>query len=130
MWGEKKHKTWESATSGEQIVRLFWNDVKAKHWNKVEAHIGAQFIGTGPTGKIDRAAVLDHLRQMDLTAFQIGEVETRSAGKDMIVSYTMALNGTIGGRPLPSTPVRMLSVWQPLSKGWVMVAHATVPAAQ
>lgn len=126
MWGEKKHPEWKSATSGEQLVRLFWTDVKAKDWTTLEQHVGASFIGVSPAGSSDHAKVMEHLRSMDLQDFQVGEVVSSAAGTDLIVTYTIAAKGTINGQPLPS-PLRMMSVWQELKHGWVLVAHSTVP---
>ncbi len=126
MWGEKKHADWKSATSGEQLVRLFWSDVKAKDWKTLEQHVGSSFVGMSPAGTSDHAKVMEHLRAMDLQDFQVGEVESRSAGADLIVTYTIAAKGTINGQPLP-TQLRMMSVWQELKNGWVLVAHSSVP---
>lgn len=126
MWGEKKHAEWKSATSGEQLVRLFWNDVKSKDWKTLEQHVGSGFIGISTNGTSDHAKVMEHLRAMDLKDFQIGEVESKAAGADLIVTYTITASGTVNGQPLPS-PLRMMSVWQELKHGWVLVAHSTVP---
>ena len=126
FWGEKKHASWRSATSGDHLVHLFWSDVKAKDWQNLEGHIGPAFTGISPAGTIDRAKLMEHLRSMELQDFQIGELESRMAGNDLIVTYTITATGTVGGRPLPS-PVRMLSVWQELKHGWILVAHSTVP---
>lgn len=130
MWGEKKHSNWTSATSGEQVENLFWKDVQAKRWKEVEAHVAPGFVGTGPSRRVDREEMLEHLRHVEITAFQIGEVKTQSAGADLIVTYEMTVNGTVGGKPFPATPLRMMSVWQELTHGWVMVAHTTVPTGE
>lgn len=130
MWGEKKHSTWNSATSGEQVENLFWKEVQAKRWSEVEAHVAPGFVGTSPSRTVDRAGMMEHLRQVEITAFQIGEVKTQSAGADLIVTYEMTVNGTVGGKPFPATPLRMMSVWQELKNGWAMVAHTTVPSEE
>lgn len=129
-WGATKHPNWSQATSGEHLANLFWNDVKSKNWHDAEAHIGGEFIGMSPGRTMDKPALLEHIRKFDLKAFQIGEVETRSAGKDLIVVYKITATGTLDGKPLPQTPFRMMSVWQEQSHGWVLVAHTAVPAAE
>ncbi len=126
MWSEKKHANWKSATSGEHLVNLFWGDVKAKDWQNLEAHIGSGFVGLSPAGTGDKNKVMDHLRGMDLQEFQVGELQSQVSGGDLIVTYTITCKGTAGGHPLPS-PLRMMSVWQELKHGWVLVAHSTVP---
>jgi hypothetical protein len=42
------------------------------------------------------------------------------------VSYTIAMRGTIAGQPLPSEPVRMMSVWQKQKAGWMAIAHSVL----
>jgi hypothetical protein len=128
MWGEKKHPNWKQATSGEHLVNLFWKDVEAKRWQDLESHVGSSFVGISPNGTSNHDQVLEHLRAMDLKAFQIGEVNSQMAGNDLIVTYTITARGTVGGQPLPS-PLRMMSIWQELRNGWILVAHSTVPMA-
>lgn len=126
MWSEKKHASWKSATSGEHLANLFWTDVKAKDWQNLEAHVAPRFIGMNSTGTGDRAKLMEHMRALDLQEFQIGELESRVAGGDLIVTYTITAKGTMAGQPLPS-PLRMMSVWQELKHGWILVAQSTVP---
>ena len=123
-WAEKSNPSWRQATSGEHLSNLFWKEVQAKNWIEVEAHIAPEYVGVG-SGKVsDRAGLMAHLKSLDIQSFQIGEVETRSSGRDLIVTYLITAKGTVGGNPLPSTPIRMMSVWQELNHGWVIVAHA------
>jgi len=128
MWGEKKHPGWSAATSGERLENLFWEEVKKKNWTTLEAHVGPGFVGMSPAGTSDRAKLMEHLRSMDLKEYQIGDLRTDLAGGNLIVTYTLAAKGTLGGQPLPS-PLRMMSVWQELKSGWVLVAHTTVPVS-
>lgn len=126
MWGEKKHPDWKQATSGEHLVNLFWKDVKAKRWQDLESHVGSTFVAISPSGTSNHDEVMEHLRAMDLKAFQIGDVSSQMAGNDLIVTYTITVRGTVGGHPFPS-PLRMMSIWQELRNGWILVAHSTVP---
>jgi hypothetical protein len=128
-WAEKSHPSWREATSGEHLVNLFWNEVKAKNWAGLEAHVGAEFMGISPDKTMDRAGLMEHLKGIDLESFQVGEVETRPAGKDLLVSYIITARGSHAGQSLPETPIRMMSVWQELGHGWVLVAHSDVAAA-
>ena len=127
-WAEKKNPNWREATSGEHLVKLFWTEVKTKNWMGLEAHIGAEFMGLGAQKSMDRAALLEHLKGIDLQSFQIGEVETRPAGKDLLVSYVITARGSQGGEPIPETPIRMMDIWQELGHGWVLVSHSDVAA--
>ena len=125
-WAEKKNPGWKMATSGEHLTNLFWNEVKQKNWQELEAHVGGEFVGISQAQSLDRAALMEQLRRLDLQGFQIGEIQTRSAGSDLIVSYVITSRGTQNGRPIPQTPIRMLAVWQELKHGWVLVAHSDI----
>ncbi len=126
-WPEKKHPDWKVATSGEQITKLFWDDVKAKKWKEVDAHVGPKFVGLSAQASIDRAGALEHLHKMELQEFQIGELQTNLVGNDLITTYVLTVKGTSGGQPLPSSPIRMMSIWQEVKSGWILVAHTSIP---
>lgn len=130
MWAEKKNPSWQGATSGEHLEQLFWRDVKAKNWRSLESRMGPMLVTTISPGVMDRAASLEHLKSLDVQEFQIGELDTRPAGTDLIVTYVITLKGTAGGKALATTPIRMMSVWQQLSKGWVLVAQSAVPKTE
>jgi hypothetical protein len=124
MWSEKKHANWKSATSGENLANLFWSDVKNKQWQSLDGHVAPEFTGIIRTGITDHAQLMEHLRAMDLQEFQIGDLQTKLHGADMVVIYSVTLKGTVNGQPLPSDPIRILSVWQELKHGWVLVAQS------
>ena len=124
-WGEKKNPNWHQVTSGERLVNLFWSDVKEKRLQQLSAHVGPEFIGTNEAQTLDKAALLDHVSHLDIESFQIGEVETRSAGGDMIVSYVITLRIKSANGSDAEMRLRMLSVWQELKHGWVVVAMSS-----
>ncbi len=127
MWAEKKTAGWSQATSGEQIERLFWQDVKEKNWQSVNQRLAPLMVSMNGAATFDKAATLDYLKTLDLKDFQIGELKTETAGADLIVTYTIACKGTTAGQPFPESPLRMMTVWQQTKKGWIIVAHATAP---
>ncbi len=127
-WGEKKNANWHQATSGERLANLFWKDVKEKKWQQLGAHVAPEFVGTHEMQTLDKPALLDHLSHLDLESFQIGEVQTRSAGGDLMVSYVIALRMRSGGGTATETRLRILSVWQELKHGWVVVAMSAAHA--
>lgn len=124
MWSEKKHANWKSATSGENLANLFWGDVKSKDWQSLDGHVAPEFTGIIRSGMTDHAQLMEHLHAMDLKDFQIGELQTKMHGGDLVVIYSVTLKGTANGQPLPETPIRILSVWQELKHGWVLVAQS------
>ncbi len=129
MWKEKPVKAWDSATGGEHLVRLFWDDVKAKNWSELEQHIAPTCVFVGPSATLDRAGALEHLRAMEITELSLGEFTVQPGGGDtVVVGYTATFNGKSGGHALPAS-THMLSVWQKMNKSWMMIANSVTLAA-
>ena len=124
MWSAKKHPNWKSATSGQNLANLFWGDVKAKDWQSLDGHVAPEFTGIIAAGVTDHAKLMEHLRAIDLQDFQVGDLQTRLSGGDLIVIYSVTLKGTAQGKPLPESPIRILSVWQEYNHGWILVAQS------
>jgi len=129
VWKEKSTTSWSSATGAEQFERLMWRDVKAQHWKDVEAHLAPSFVFVSATGTRDRAAAMDYLKALAISEYTLGEFNTSSHGADIVVTYTARVSGTSQGRPLPAETIRMMSVWQQVTKGWIAIAHSESPAA-
>ena len=126
-WEEKQPATWKSATGAEALERLVWDEVKAKNYPEIERHVAATFISVGPPGFLDRAAFMEHLRSFEIEDYTIGNLESRPNGGDVMVTYDITVKGKLGGRELPPVPFHMLTIWQQVKGGWMMVGHATVP---
>ncbi|MDP9268250.1 MAG: nuclear transport factor 2 family protein [Acidobacteriota bacterium] len=128
-WEEKQPATWKLATGPEAYEKLFWDEVKAKNWAEVERHMGSTFVAIDAEGTHDRSRSMELLKQLDLQDYSLGELQGTPNGHDIMVTYTMVMRGTYKGQPLPSTPFRMMSVWQQVKGGWIAVAHADVVVA-
>lgn len=128
--GSPKPNTWSGATGAEQFERLFWQSIQQKDWTNVEHHLASNFVATTPTGRLERADALARIKQLDIQDFTLGDVDVRPAGSDMVVTYDITLHGTVGGQPLPATPVHMMTVWQQVKHGWIAVAHADSPSGK
>ena len=126
IWKERPPKTFSDVTGGENLERVFWQEVKAQHWNEVEKRLASNYISVMPTGQLDRAATLNHLKQLQLQAYSLGEFQTELNGNTYVVAYTATMSGTSNGQPLSNAPVRMMTVWQQQKAGWVALAHAVV----
>ena len=121
MWS-KPAKGWAGATGGENIEKLFWDDVVNKNFTKVEAHVSSSFAGSSPAGPMDRAAFLQQLRSQPITAVNLSDCATHLNGADVIIACVVQRTGA---RP---EKVSTLSVWQEYKKGWLMVAHSEAPS--
>jgi hypothetical protein len=129
FYSEKPKPAWDTATSAEQHERLFWEAVKAKNWAGVEAHLAGTVVTEAPDAVRNKQQTMEHIRQLNLTDYSLGDVQTETNGGDLIITYTITVHGSVAGKPLPDRPMRMMSVWQPLKRGMVMIAHTSMPAA-
>ena len=80
----------------------------------------------GEGDRLDKAAALAHLQQLQLDDYTLGDVHAEMNGDTFVVTYTVAMKGTFAGQPLPSEPVRMMTVWQKEKSGWMAIAHSAV----
>ena len=123
MW-KNPPKGWNGATGGEQLERLFWDDIKAKDWSELDKHLAPMFVASSPGATRERSAAIEHWKQYDLQSVSLSEVQVQTAGADFVVTATVTATGTVAGKPIPPEPVHTMSVWQQVSKGWIVVAHS------
>ncbi len=113
------------ATGGEGFERVFWKEVAAANWVEVDRSMASNYVGTTPSGTLDRDATLAQYKQWQLKDYSIGDLKTEMNGSTIVVTYTITLNGTTGGsQPLPSGPQHMMTVWQQQKRGWISIAHS------
>lgn len=126
VWGEHAVKNWTDVTGGESLERNFWREVKAKNWAELERHVAGNFVSASVEGTRDKSAALEHLKQLQVEDYSLGDFQVELNGQSLVVTYSLTLKGTSEGRPLPSGPRRMMSVWQQQKSGWVAIAHSTL----
>jgi hypothetical protein len=119
---ERPARTFSEATGAEALERLFWKQVQAGNWVEIERVIASNYMGVEPGQSLDRTAAVDRYRQWKLTDFAISDVKTELNGPTFIVTYSITLNGTANGQPLPS-PQHMMTVWHQHKSGWMVIAH-------
>lgn len=115
---EKKKPTWTSATKSEHLNQLFWEHVAAKQWDGVSAHVAPLAVfkdGEKQTTGVHE--IVEELKKLGIDSAQVGDVQSQPAGADLVTTYTL----TIAGKP----PVHAMTVWQPVGKSWVIVAHSS-----
>jgi len=128
VWREHPGSSnWNDATGGEGLERSFWKEIKAKRWSEVEHRISSNFVGVSAGGgRVDKAGALAHLQQLQLDDYALGDVQSEMNSDTFVVTYTVAMRGTSGGQPLPSEPVRMMTVWQNQKAGWMKIAQSVL----
>ncbi|MGC2181673.1 MAG: nuclear transport factor 2 family protein [Terriglobales bacterium] len=130
MWREHPGSTkWTDATGAEGLERSFWKEVKDKKWKELEHHMAGNYMAVSPEqGRLDKADAVAHLQQLQLDDYTLGDVQTELNSDTFVVSYTVVMRGTMAGQPLPSEPVRMMTVWQKQKAGWMAIAHSVLGA--
>ena len=122
--GSSKHPTWTNATGAEQCERLMWHSLQNKQWQEVDHHLAPLFMGVNSAGQsLDHAAWIEYWKQSQVTDYSLGELSAQPAGADVVVSYTVHFNDSSAGQTAPSSGVRVLSVWQSVKKGWVLISQ-------
>ncbi len=124
MWREHAVTRWSDATGGEGLERVFWKEVKAKNWNELEHHLAGNYVSVTSEGPMDRAAVIAHLKQLQLDDYSLGDFQVELNAHALVVTYTVTMHGTLAGQPLPGRPLRMMTVWQQQKEGWMAIAHS------
>jgi hypothetical protein len=131
VWPERPASVFAQALGGEELERVFWKEIKAKHWDEVDHRLASNYVSINSEGQHDRVATMQRLRQLELKDYSLGDFQTELNGNTFVVAYTITLHGTRNGEPLPEGPQRVLTVWQQQAKGWVEIAHSTLaPAAK
>lgn len=122
-WKEKS-PAWANATGAEQFERLWWQNVKEKNWDEVEKHLAPTYVYQASGTTRDREASLQHLKNLEITEYELGDVQIHPNGDSVVITYTMYIKGTYEGQPLQLLHTRMMSVWQQQKRGWAAIAHA------
>ncbi len=122
--GTPKHPAWTNATGAEQCERLMWQSIQNKQWHEVDHHLAPLFMGVNTAGQsLDHAAWIEHWKQAQVKDYSLGELSAQPAGTDVVVSYIVHFNDGAVGRIPPGSGVRVVSVWQSVKKGWVLISQ-------
>ena len=126
FYADHPAKVINDATGGEGFEHAFWQDVQKQNWKDLDAHIASNFVYITTTGRYARGDALQHLEQFRLQEFSIGDLVSEMNRDTFVVTYTIVLRGTVGGRVLSGAPERRMTVWQQQKRGWVAIAHSIV----
>jgi hypothetical protein len=122
---EPKHQAFKNATGAEQHERLMWQAIRGKNWVDVEQHLAATFAGVDAEGKqYDRAGWVQRWKATPLRDFSMGEVTVQPNGADMVLTYELHLDEGANGA---NKALRVVAVWQQLTKGWVLISQSSTP---
>jgi ketosteroid isomerase-like protein len=86
------------------------------------------FVLITPQGAFDRAAAVEYWKQLQIQDFSLGELQAQLNGDTYTVTYILNIRGTVHGKPVPTTPLRALTIWQrQVKERWIMLAHSAIP---
>ena len=123
---EPKNPSWKGSTGAEAYERLMWKAIQAKDWKELGSRLAPTFTGVAADGAgLDRAAWIERWKSHPVAEFSLGELTVQPNGADMVVSYELHLQGADSA----AKGLRVVSVWQELKKGWVLIAQTTTPLA-
>lgn len=122
FYGEHPASSYDEATGGESLERVFWKHVAAGNWTEVERALASNYSAIWPSGVLNRAAALDQYRKWSVKDYSLGDLKTELNGATIVVTYTIMLKGTTGSQQLPGSS-RMMTVWQQQKKGWIIIAQ-------
>ncbi len=123
MW-KKPASGWSGATGGEQLEKLFWDDIKAKAWKSVDQHVASTFLGSSGSGPQDRQKFMAVLHSYALTSVSLRDCAANLNGDTVVIACVVQREGSQTG---PWATASTVSAWQQLKKGWIMVSHAENP---
>ena len=124
MWKEHPAQSFSDATGGESLERVFWQQVKAKNWTEVERRLAGNYVSLNAQGGMDRAATLEHLKQLQIDDYSLGDFQVELNADTLVVVYSATVQGKVGGQPVPQVPMHIMSAWQKQKAGWMMIARA------
>jgi len=126
VYGEHPVRAFTDATGGEGLERAFWRDIQTQDWKDLDHHVSSNIVYVTPAGRFERAAAMEHIQQLQVQEFSIGDLETEMNGDLFVVTYTIVLKGSSQGKPLLDQPQRRMTVWQHQKSSWVAVAHSVL----
>jgi hypothetical protein len=129
-WPPPKQATWKNTTSLEEMEKLYWQAIKQKDWNNVEAHTASTYTHLSGNGALNKQQALEVLKSADLVDFSLGEFRIVDNGGTSVVTYSATFIVDYQGRRIGPTTIRRMAVWQQHKNGWAKIADSDVAAAR
>jgi hypothetical protein len=105
-----------------------WDTIKKKNPDAFAAMLAEDFSYISNDGLYDKAGTVNGIKQIDATDITFSDWKTVMANKDTaVVTYTVDMKGTSGGKPIPPGSMRAGSVWVNRGGKWVGVFHQDTP---
>jgi hypothetical protein len=122
IYGVKNPPTLKSTTSAEQYERIFWSTVKSKNWVQVPGLLAANAMFSVGGKVLSKDQVVPYLQGLNVADFTITGMVVKPNGPDMTLNYTLQLSS--------SQIFTVVSVWQQVAQGWILIVHTEQPQTQ
>lgn len=117
----------EANTTADTVIareKDIWEMMKAKNPDGLAAMLADDFVYVSEDGVYDKAGTVDGIKGVAPTDISLADWKVVMLDKDAaVVTYTIILKGTSGGKPIRETPVRAGSLWANRGGKWVGVFH-------
>jgi hypothetical protein len=123
-----------STTLNSEITdkeKQIWDAIKKKDAAGFAAMLADDFIYISSDGVFDKAATANGVKQIEATEVTLSDWKTVMLDKDAaVVTYTVIMKGTSGGKPIPPGSMRASSAWVNRGGKWVGVYHQETEIAE
>jgi len=117
----------EMSTTADTIIareKEIWETIKAMNPDRFAAMLADDFVYVSEDGIYGKAGTVDGIMGVAPTDISLADWKVVMLDKDAaVVTYTVSLKGTSGGKPIRETPVRAGSLWANRGGKWVGVFH-------
>jgi len=121
--GHTPHTDFGKATGADGWEEAFWEAVSKKDYGGVDRHLTTNYVWSSRAGRLNKTQFMELVRTVDLKSYAISDVQVLPQGSDFVVSYTLKVEGTMGGKPFPNPVTRLVSVWQQQKRGAALVTQ-------
>jgi hypothetical protein len=115
-----------SATDDALIAqeKQVWDAIRNKDFDGFAAMLGDDQIYVSDDGAHDKADTIKGVKELALTDVAISDWKVLNLDKEAaVVTYTLNLKGTAGGKPLPAVPMHASTAWMKRNGKWVALYH-------
>jgi hypothetical protein len=108
--------------------RRLWDAYQAGSREQLEALIEEAASDVGPTGALDRGAMIDAVGRMRIESYALSEMRVRKLGDVEVVTYRSRVEGTYEGKPFPAPDVYATTVCRRTGGRWREAHRQETPA--
>jgi hypothetical protein len=119
-----KAETGDVSSSVISQEKQIYDAIKSKNSDAFAGMLADDFIYIAPDGTYDKAGTVNGIKGIDATDITLSDWKVLPLDKDAaVVYYNVAMKGTSGGQPMPSTTMRASSAWVNRGGKWIGIFH-------